>query len=340
MLNREGLLELKKHLPDKTGEEGRVYFFGTPDDPQVLKEWYQTHWHGQIERTTGKKIPISPFHHKTKYYEMSLIYELFPEHTIGVTGAADPRLDSAADGAGYPVTVMKRVSGDPTQQAEYDAIIDKAYETLLDQTQTIEQKKRATQKADRAVVKHFGSDLRDTVRETSARATDQSPAATIDRALKLAREINPDSVVVQMLEHGIAPVRPQFNFIPGQASHGTFIEVEIIDRDRLRKKLNDRQNHEVLQRRFTRYDIFRQLDLAYTLLFCNCPQSLIDDPAVQQAAYEALITTKHYLETTPADRINFEPYRIFAGIGLSYIHDRTLLLKALAPAAIEQKLRS
>lgn len=349
METRRRVNEVRSHKPDKTGEEGRVYFYGTPENPRALKEWYNLHWHKQIEQEEKIRIPISPFHHKTNYYEMRLINILFPKHTVGVVGAADPRIQPNASGeivfsatADIPITVMERAKSDPAKQAEYDAIMEKAYSALLQAPQTEddtirrEQQIAATQEADNAVVASFGQELRNTVYEAQTQRGARSPADVIDQALDITRAINPNSAVVRMLQYGIAPISPQFNFVPGptkatrQRPHGTFVELQIIDRERLVQKIAKHPKRTTLQKKFERYDIFRQLDLAYTHLFRRCPQAIIDDPAVQQAAYKALLAMQRLLEAKPDTRRMNTPYKVFADIGASYHRRRDSLIMALA----------
>ena len=348
METRRRINEVRNRQPDKTGEEGRIYFYGTPENPRALKEWHDLHWHKQIEQEKKVRIPISPFHHKTHYYEMNLIHALFPKHTVGVVGAADPRIQPNDSGeivfsanADTPITVMERAASDPAKQAEYDAIMEHAYSVLLQPPQTgddtvlHEQQIEATEEADTAVVARFGQELRHTVYEAQTQKGVHSPADVITHALDLTRAINPNSAIVRMLEYGIAPIHPQFNFVPGRTKatkerpHGTFVEVQIIDRERLVKKIAKHPKRTALQKKFERYDIFRQLDLAYTHLFRHCPQSIIDDPAVQQAAYKALLALQRLLEAKPDTWQMTTPYRVFAEIGATHHRKRDALIMAL-----------
>lgn len=295
MLDRKDIDPIRKRTPDKRGEEGRVYFFGTPENPLALKEWYRTHSQAKFEGEKAKRIPISPFHHKAVYYEMKIIHELFPEHTVGIVGGVDQRLTTGPDGeiqfdpkAGLPMTVTQRAQGDEALLKRYDAIVDAGYaiihqlkdagltgETTLEMHQT-------GWAVDEAITAEFGPELRD-------------GGMDVTGALAAAKAVNPASIIVQMLERGIAPVHPQFNFVPRQAKpadrapYGTFVELRIMDQKRLRASLPDDPTGQTIKGKLARWQLFDTLDRTY-LGFCQlCPQRFVDDPVVQQALVKALL---------------------------------------------------
>ncbi len=302
MLDRKDIDLMRKRTPDKRGEEGRIYFFGTPENPLVLKEWYHTHRQVGHAAESNKRIPLSPFHHKAVFYEMNIIHALFPDHTVGIVGGVDPRLTTGPGGeiqfdpsADVPITVTKKALGDEELLKRYDAIVDAGYAIihgLKDSGLTDEKKLEMHSTAwavDQAVVDIFGPELENAT---------AGHGGNVEAALQAARSVNPNSMIVKMLERGIAPVHPQFNFVPRQAKpndvapYGTFVELRIMDSERLKDSLPDDPDGQTIKSKLARWQLFDTLDRTY-LGFCQlCPQQFIDDPVVQQALVKTLLVAE------------------------------------------------
>ncbi|MBI4407243.1 MAG: hypothetical protein HY565_01970 [Candidatus Kerfeldbacteria bacterium] len=328
MLDRKDIDPIRKRTPDKRGEEGRIYFFGTPENPLVLKEWYRTHRQVKHETEDAKRIPVSPFHHKAVFYEMTIIHELFPDHTVGIVGGVDPRLTTGSDGeiqfdptADVPMTVTKRAQGDTELLKRYDAIVDAGYAIIhgLQDNGLTEDKKLAMylagQAVDHAVVDEFGPEL-------------INGGADVATALATARAINPTSIIVKMLERGITPVHPQFNFVPRQAKvndlppYGTFVELRILDPQRLSASLANDPAGQTLKRKLARWQLFDRLDRAYLGLCELCPQQFVEDATVQRALVETLLVAQQQ-----PNLINL-PYSM-SGFGIQHAKTQAEVLAAL-----------
>lgn len=312
-LNRSALDQAMHRPPDKRGEEGNIRFVGAkPEEQLALKEWYDNQRLMNIENAGRGRLPLSPYFAKKSYYEAKLIHEVSPDSTIEVVGAYDPRPNQD-----YPVTVSRRVIGDPEQQREYDAIIDKAYQVFLpihaqhrhDSSYTAEDARaiqQAKTEADQHVRDRFGSAITDPWQNKTITSSNDA----VTEMLKAAQKIDPAGAVAGLLELGIVPGHPEINFIPGspathpQAPHGTFVENHIIG-NRLEvylhhKKLiaftpDEQATAQHQQRLFDRFQLFQQLDTDFYDTFMDLPQPVIDNTAVQQAAFAMLQAKFTYL---------------------------------------------
>lgn len=299
------LRTVRERKPDKVGEEGRVYFFGTPADPLALKEWYATRRYANAEQS-GRlvELPFSPSFHKARFYEMKVIHGLFPERTVGVVGASDARMSMRngkkelnINSVELPIIVMDRLVGDPRLSAEYDTHAGEAY-TVMHRIHASEQPRmhREEMKAtvaemDQYVVEKFGPATRDPFKDVSP-GLEVGDAVT--SALHAARKADPHSYMVQLLEAGIVVAHPEFNFIPDapgthdQEPQGRFVELYILDPIRTQHAIESHPQKEELTRWFRRYRIHSSLDAAYTSALSRVEPQLIRDADLQQALSDVL----------------------------------------------------
>lgn len=116
-----------------------------------------------------------------------------------------------------------------------------------------------------------------------------------------ARETNPQSIIVKLLESGILPVHPALNFIPTanttkEGPQGVFIEADIADINLLRRKLLEHdqspENERRINRKINRYLLLKQLDQIYDEIFISQnytpTDSLKHDPEVVNAVFQIL----------------------------------------------------
>ncbi len=250
------------------------------------------------------------------FYAMSLIHDLFPDHTVGILGAADLRIrpnggvPEFLEHNGAPVTVLQRVAVDPSSASLIDSLVSGAYAdfrayqdgTLVDRSDTIAS---IRDRWDGRIIAEFGPELEDTLRKSGGMQS-MDRQSTVHTALRYAKKTQPHSVVTHMLEYGIVPSHPAMNFLPterreGLRPYGRFIELQIVDADRLRQRLETRGDADHELRKLRRFQIMQGLDFDYTLLLKDCHQSVIDNPKVQLATYRYLRIVERYFSTLPRD---------------------------------------
>src|SRR3990167_9953533 len=82
------------------GEEGILHRIGLHGDRYFAKQWRGKHYAGEHSglsvsyAETSGRTPVSPFWHKVKYYEAKLIHDAFPDRTLEMSVAYDPRITS------------------------------------------------------------------------------------------------------------------------------------------------------------------------------------------------------------------------------------------------------
>lgn len=278
----------------KYGEEGILSRIELNQKSYFAKQWRGKHYEGgniNVSYSYDEKMdfsPVSPFWAKLKYYESSLLNQALPGLTIDIATAFDPRIKKNEKGdlefdftKGLPVTLSKDVEGDPSLRADRDKIIDSTYEEYFDHFEPDENgilrsknflsSLQVLFRADAAMQERFG-------KEFSLNEFDwDNVSASFRRLKEKVVAINPDSPIVEMLDAGVMPTHPEFNFIPTQETErgveGVFIEVAIADLDRfydhLLKDVDTPKRQQKIKNRFNRYVLLRKLDQIYDELLVS-----------------------------------------------------------------------
>ena len=285
----------KKEKPKHVGEEGIINLVssGLGDQRKFFaKQWYAGNdLKGLASKIESGESPCSPYWVKLKFYEYALIHEIFPDITLSVAGAYDPRITKEEDGthhfsyqAGRPVTISRIVEGDPEEKSKRDEVINKGYNALFKYREDTNHEIHTTQ-ADRKilyeVVGRVDKEMQDMFgRELSIPKFDAALSANyvVDNLLKEARTINPNSPMVKLLEFGIVPIHPEFNFIPNKQDdntekpQGVFIELSLMDLDRFLNSIEKEFGEKKLRKiddKGKRFMIYEALDEAYDMLMSN-----------------------------------------------------------------------
>ncbi len=305
-----------KERPDKKGEEGLLYRLKLDEEAYYAKRWIgnkfmhpEKPWRPSMTLAeSAERSPTSPYFHKVTFHEYGLMNQAFPDSILRVQLAYDPRIqrDETEESGhkfdntdGIPVTVTEEAKGDPGLVATRDAIHDRAYEAIHASYREVEGTDRifpdrdtdeaiTVMRAEVALRALFGPEIHIDPRMLSARREGADigeydttrTEAMIDYALGRAKEVNPKSQVVQMLEAGILPIHPEFNFIPqslegDEGAQGVFLEVAIVSVERFLNHLIKRINQEYpesdkpkanaaqkrkAKRKVQRYLMYRKLD--------------------------------------------------------------------------------
>lgn len=307
------------------GEEGILYRIGLDDGRYFAKQWRGKHYEGEQSNRSvtyaedSKRSPASPFWHKVKFYEAKLIHDAFPDSTLKMSIAYDPRITPDADGgatftsdAGRPVTVTRDVEGDPGLRAERDRIIKNAYDEVWlsrepDDKGVMQSRREcgAFYLADIAMAQRFGHELFPPIVSHAA----DMPAWT-KRNMENVMLHYPKSELLEILEAGLVPVHSGVNFIPTAESdpergpQGVYLELVIGDLDRLRARIHERCNDDAcraqIDRRIERYAMYRVLDELYDGIFIDQailgPTDVLNDPEVMNAAFQMLRATQERIE--------------------------------------------
>lgn len=307
------------------GEEGILHRIGLDDGRYFAKQWRGKHYEGE---QAGRSVtyaeergfsPASPFWHKVKFYEAKLVHDAFPDSTLEMSVAYDPRITPDADGgatfipdAGRPVTVTREVEGDPKLRAERDDIVSDAYDDVWASrspdawgVMRTKHQSGAFYRADVAMAERFGRELFPPI---VSHAADMRTWTT--RNIEAVRGWYPKSELLEMLEAGLIPVHPGVNFIPTAESDslrgpkGVYLELVIGDLDRLRAKLHERCGDDAcraqVDRRIERYAMYRVLDEIYDSIFIDQsllgPMDILNDPEVMNAAFQMLRAAQERIE--------------------------------------------
>ncbi|MDP3771432.1 MAG: hypothetical protein Q8R16_03980, partial [bacterium] len=262
--------------------------------------------------------PVSPFWHKVKFYEAKLIHDAFPDSTLEMSVAYDPRITPDADGGATftpdverPVTVTHEVEGDPGVRAERDRIIREAYDQVWasrepdeDGVMRTKRESGAFHLADIAMAQRFGFELMPMV------SHDRDLHAWIPKNIQWIRSVNPTSDIIPMLEAGLIPIHAGVNFVPTAESdpergpRGVYLELAVGDLERLRTKLHERCGDEAcrtqINRRIERYAMYRVLDDLYDSIFIDQhllgATDVLNDPEVMNAAFQMLRVAQERIE--------------------------------------------
>lgn len=307
------------------GEEGILHRIGLDDGRYFAKQWRGKHYEGERAGRSvtyaedSRHSPASPFWHKVKFYEAKLVHNAFPDSTLEMSVAYDPRITPDADGGatftpdvGRPTTVTREVEGDSKLRAERDVIVSDAYDEVWasrapNEEGVMRQLRScgAFHLADIAMAKRFGRELLPPI---VSHAEDMRTWTA--RNIEAVRREYPTSELLDILEAGLIPVHPGVNFIPTVESDpergpkGVYLELVIGDLDRLRTKLHERCGDDAcraqVDRRIERYAMYRVLDELYDGIFIDQtllgPTDVLNDPDVMNAAFQMLRAAQERIE--------------------------------------------
>lgn len=283
------------------GEEGLLTPITLDNQSYYAKQWRGHHGEGAaFGLFYGKDIDrsgVSPYWVRTKFYEYSLMNELFPDRIPKVVAGFDARISKDGNafdrGGTRPVTMTEEVVGDPALADRRAHIVkDEYYGDLADQEVLDDQGKIVAHREnykkhvdasrlDRRMREEFGEDLgiRDYISSNSLLSAEHT-----DRLVERLRERFPGTRIIELVDAGILPVHAEFNFIPkglpdSRGANGVFLEAMIFDEARfaralLEKRVRERgasaKREEVtaeIRGKMDRYTVFRKLDELYDWAF-------------------------------------------------------------------------
>ncbi len=316
----------RKSRPDTMGEEGILHIVEQNDERYFAKQWYKNHDTQLAVSPEHGGSPMSPYWHKLKFYEYQLIHDVFPDATVEMVGGFDPRIKKEADGShsfdmssGRPFTVTKEVLGDPIKTAQVRNVLDQAYALMLPYRDAVRGRPkndageaafmRVVFKADQAIQEILGKELH--LEQFQGGYTSKE----FERLIATVKQVDPNSRMIALLECGVVPIHPEFNFIPGtkethpQSPHGVFIECAIRDINRFRLGVNKRfiqpqqaADKAALNAKMERYLLYRTLDQMFDH-FLRTPlgpkEAWKFDPAVQTAIFHLLEYVKKIANKRP-----------------------------------------
>ncbi|MBI4449571.1 hypothetical protein HY634_00770 [Candidatus Uhrbacteria bacterium] len=347
------------------GEEGILRRIGLDDGRYFAKRWRGKHYEGEhagrsvsYSEESGR-TPVSPFWHKVKFYETKLIHDAFPDSTLEMSAAYDPRIVPGADGdaqfmpgTGRPVTVTREVEGDLKLRAERDRIVRAAYDEVFEHrapnTHGELQQHQGTgafYRADMAMAERFGRELLGPLVSHDEHLRDK----WVDRNIENVRHWYPGSDVLEILEAGLIPIHAGLNFIPTaepdpeRGPQGVYLELAVGDLERLRAKLHaqcaDDACRTKIDRRIERYAMYRVLDDLYDGIFIDQhflnETDALNDSNVMNGAFQMLRAVQERIErdgladadvwlTDLRDRLRHFWHRTARGVGADE-HKRVML---------------
>jgi hypothetical protein len=338
----------ERRQPDAVGEEGILDRIDLDGKGYYAKHWYSVH--GDLGRrlklsevdleSKSAKDPelasrLSPFWHKVKYYEYRLIAEQFPDLAVKMVGAFEPRLQKGEDGKmqiakpeKFPVTVTEEIVTDPAVAEQRDQLIDAAYQEIFSYYETHGRKPFIRGVPDPQREAAFESTLR-TVVDTDASIRslyglelesgrlDPDDPSGLARLVVELRSRQADPRMTALLEAGILPMHPEFNFLPTEYSaepgqtKGVFLELLLIDPKRFLRtvmKTADADQAGSVARLFDRYMVYRASDQIYTELLPALGNRIGEDahrdPAVQSAMFRLVEEYRRMIEKRRAKAYN------------------------------------
>lgn len=330
---------LSNKRPDIVGEEGILYKIPLRNQEYFAKQWRGKHFVDApvTYSVESGKTPVSPYWHKVKFYEQALIHQAFPENSVKMSVAYDPRINKDpssaewrfdADG-GRPVTVTMEVRGDEDLQTLRNDIIKEGYQAMY-ATQEPDEKgvMRRTknpwiEEENRSALGKAVSDADDKMQELLGRELHvplydpKEPENSITFLKWLAELKNEDSILVRFFDHGLVPVHPEFNFIPTAPSdstgpRGVFLEVTILDPQALLQKLlakhPSKGEKESVEKKMNAYLLYRKLDEIYDGIFAEEYAAEVEDPIltnpeVKNAVFQVLEGAKQHARTLLPQRV-------------------------------------
>ncbi len=316
--------------PLKKGEEGILHPIQLSDQEYFAKVWRGKHFDNYSSlsyETEANKTSVSPFWHKVKFYEGVLLSDAFPEQTLRVHAAFEPRIKNEPDKvsftyeSGRPITVTKKVQGEEGVQKKRDEIMDAFYDDHLPSFKPDEKGILRNPDVYASILKIADADIK--MQSIFGKILsfqnfrEKNPTESLLRIAQEIRAEYPKSSLAEMCESGLVPAHPTFNFIPTKENNehgpqGVFIEVAIADLDLLRKKLlstcESEKDRSSVERKIGRYVLFSTLDKIYDNLFisqhkASAPPSLRNDSAVVNEVWKKLELARQKIDKKPPESI-------------------------------------
>jgi hypothetical protein len=272
--------------PTTKGEEGLLYLV----EGNYVKKWRGGHFNNftynvftviHSDDTPGS--PQSPYKHAREFYQAKLVQLAFPNVTLDVVCAYDPRIQGPIDQvrtfdplAGRPTTITPEVVAHPELGRARDQIMKKFYDRFLGEIWQPNGHGRMEGRnigLHRKTVALAEQEIEDILGNFGVVFISAGPS-TIRNVNKMLKE---KRTAFELISYGILPVHPEFNFIPTAESHptygpqGVFIEVELVDEKRYFQMIGKRKD--VDQRRVTElmkaYCMYKKLDNEYIDFFVD-----------------------------------------------------------------------
>lgn len=257
--------EVEPQIPDQAradfrGEEAFLSRVQVQGEPHWAKSWYRTH---VDHRRPGFTLPLnlnaaalSPFFYRVRELEYSIMHQAFPEFTVDMVGAYDPRIRSEANEPvfnmleGRPVTVTAEAQGDDVLAPQIMQVKREAYARLIPHVDYLRTSglgvgshdptiMAVRTMADKRIQQIVGPDIH-LVGPSDLDFGSKSPLSHQQLRSRLAQR-SPNNAMIDLIDAGIIPVHPEFNFVPGDREthprppHGTFLEMQIYDPEKLRQ---------------------------------------------------------------------------------------------------------
>jgi hypothetical protein len=314
--------------PDRMGEEGILHIVTSGDERYFAKQWYTVSEKRMTSEPETEVSPASPYWHKVKFYEGQLIHAAFPDISVQMAAAYDPRIQKNADGvyefthtAGRPVTLTKEVAADPALQGERDAITDPLYNHMLGYHRDTyhgwyaspEERRefyRLIAESDKKIETLFGSE--GFILDLTLYGPPLDGGITMHNAKEIAdrSKVNnrSNSPLARFWRYGVLAIHPHINFIPEgkdpntQTIRGKYIEFGIFDLQRFvhawQADHGSDQLREVIPK-LRRYELARALDDLFDRItnreYANGQWSC-HQPAVKAALFKVTEAIRHKCE--------------------------------------------
>ncbi len=299
--------------PDFIGEQGKLYRMNLGDSTVWVKKWISiSPYHKQFPDALDG-VNASPYWHEYIKIMYELIYEAFPEMTVSMYGSYDPRIVNSAGERcfrlfpGRPTTVTHEAIGHPEHTAKYMALLKGAYQFRQWQLQALKDAgqyepyhwgpaiKKWKSVVHRRVYDLLGKDLH------LGNIGKDNKEEGFQRVLRKMRKESPGNVMIDLIEAGIYPVHPEVNFIPGTPAthsrppHGTFIELELYDPEKLKIFMNTKLSEDpVALKQFEKKLVYFQLLKILDDLFYDIILHHIGYQPIEASYFDSRVTTLLY----------------------------------------------
>ncbi|MFH1404550.1 MAG: hypothetical protein ABIH21_00435, partial [Patescibacteria group bacterium] len=212
-----------------------------------------------------------------------------------------------------PVTVTQEVEGDPDLKKERDEMIDAGYAGNPDAFMVDDRGMKVANpdyRGDATILTVIKVDQQ--IQDRFGKAMKYHPNKLEPDALKRFVERQKefgeaDNIMVKMADSGIFPYHPEWNFIPegepkGNDPQGKFIELVIVDEERLKAKLQEGKTEaqkKKIEKQIERYKMYKAISHAYDEVMKNAYSSFTksdQDENVINEVYQILETIRTMYE--------------------------------------------
>ncbi len=336
----------KNPVPTEQGEEGLLHQRTINDRDVYIKEWRGKHYLRWEDLSStfspeSDRSPVSPFFAALRFYEQKLIHLALPEVTLPMHAAYDrrqladdPKLRPFLGDRGRPVTVSPTIPQDTPEAQERAEVLRRfsdAYfphidwkneEKAYNDHGREEEADAAAEEMNRSMRAAYGEDFgyplhvdEDQTLKNGFSFEERSLIDPIlytflsDHSIDAFRQRFPKGKILPFLERGLRPNHPEFNYLPQTHADGVFIEVEIVDIERLKKSLLAEQPIEADQieeyvRQFIALKLldtsWRRLSLQYRGFFKSYGLNetvILTDPDFNHSIREYFRELRTHLET-------------------------------------------